>query len=589
METSLLQGVLALTLGGWQRCERPDVPHYQTWVFDSRATKGEFECGDGRWVHHWVPNPAFVLGVSEGDELTVTPDINAPREDPTRIGTDPEEIVVLHHYYPLLAAAFRRFPSTDWVHAAAQVGVAMQQIRSPEEALADPLLADARAVITVDDPELGPLRQVGLAYAMSATPGAVRGPAPVVGAHTAEVLADHRSPRPPLNNSEKRQQGGPPLAGVTVVDLGLAVAGPFGTQVLADLGADVIKVNTLWDGYWHANHIAFACNRGKRSLSVDLKNPRGRAVLQRLIERADVVHHNMRYQAAERLGIDYESLRAAKPELVYCHTRGFEDGPRAAQPGNDQTGAALAGVTYEDGGCADGGRPIWSLTSLGDTGNGFLSAIAVIQALYHRDRTGEGQFVDTSILNACLLNSSYAWLRADGTPAERPHLDRDQTGLSATYRLYETAAGWLCLAAIRDEHRVALFKCLQLDAPAADDAGLTAQLRAAFATKPAVEWVELLDAHGVPAEVSSDTYALGVFDDPELIQRGWVTSYEQGLVGRLDQYGLLVDFSETPGRIAGPPLVVGTDSRAILLELGLTDDEADALIDDQVVLQAATP
>ena len=191
VETSLLQGVLATTIGGWQRCDNPAAEHYQTWVFDPRATKGEFRCGDGRWVHHWVPNPRFVLGVSEGDRLERrNRDVSAPRNDPNRILTDPEEIVVLHHYYPQLAAAFAKFPAADWVKIAAEVGVALQPIRSPEEALADPLLLDDGSVVELEDPELGPVRQVGVGYRLSKVPGTPGGPAPAVGQHTAEVLAE---------------------------------------------------------------------------------------------------------------------------------------------------------------------------------------------------------------------------------------------------------------------------------------------------------------------------------------------------------------------------------------------------------------
>jgi crotonobetainyl-CoA:carnitine CoA-transferase CaiB-like acyl-CoA transferase len=320
--------------------------------------------------------------------------------------------------------------------------------------------------------------------------------------------------------------------------------------------------------------------------------------LSRLVARADVVQHNMRYDAATRLGVDYESLKEINPSLIYCHTRGFERGHRENLPGNDQTGAALAGVMWEDGGMGAGGRPMWSLTSLGDLGNGFLSAIAMLQAIYHRDRTGEGQFVDTSILNACLINSSYAWLTADGHGAERPHLDAQQLGITALYRLYATQDGWLCLAAITDAHWEHLCKALGRDdllgddrlasaaSRLAHDAELWSTLEETFATRTAVDWFNLLDAAGVPCEISDDRFALGVFDDSELIERGWVTSYEQGLVGRLHQAGLLFDFSETPGRIAGPPLVVGDSTREILREAGYDDDGIDTLAADGVVLEA---
>ena len=160
------------------------------------------------------------------------------------------------------------------------------------------------------------------------------------------------------------------------------------------------------------------------------------------------------------------------------------------------------------------------------------------------------------------------------------------------------ADGWLCLAAITDAHWDHLCKALDRDdlhrdqrfatAPSAlaHDAELWRTLEVTFAARAAAEWFELLDAAGVPCEISDDTFALGVFDDPELIERGWVTGYEQGLVGHLDQAGLLVDFSETPGRIAGPPLVVGDSTRDILREAGLPDERIDELVADGVVLEA---
>ncbi len=198
--------------------------------------------------------------------------------------------------------------------------------------------------------------------------------------------------------------------------------------MLADLGASVIKVNALYDGYWFANHMAIAVNRGKRSIAIDLKNPRGRDIVYKLVARADVVAHNMRYGAPERIGVDYETLRAINPRIIYCHTRGFEHGPRLHLPGTDQSGAALAGVEWEDGGCWNGGTPFWSPTSLGDTGNGFLSAIAIVMALYHRERTGQGQKVDAAIINATLLTASNAYITADGRGAVASAPGRDADG-----------------------------------------------------------------------------------------------------------------------------------------------------------------
>ena len=299
------------------------------------------------------------------------------------------------------------------------------------------------------------------------------------------------------------------------------------------------------------------------------------AILHELVATADVVQHNMRYDAAVRLGVDYECLRAIKPDLVYCHTRGFEHGAREHLPGNDQTGAALAGTDWLDGGLDHGGIPFWPVMSLGDTGNGFLSAIAIVQALYHRDRTGEGQFVDTSIMYAQLLNASMAWSVADGSRhGERPQLDCDADRLACV------------LPALRDRQRVVVRRRGDRRAarrvwPRRSGVGAVTEgdrirrARPAFRTRTAAQWFAALDAAGVPCEVSTPDFVLDLFDDPEMIEKGWVTRYRHPIVGEMDVMGLLFDLSETPGVVQGPPLVPGQDTRAILTELGYDDDRID--------------
>lgn len=584
VETSLLQGALVSASGVWQRAERPDEPGFDTWIIGSKAPKGHFQCSDGRWVHNWVMNPRFILTATADDSLNASPDLSV-QNDPSRFSTAPEELFAIAHYQPLLAERMARFTAREWTEAAAVAGVTMQEIRTPEEAFSDPLLLADGCVAKVDDPEWGSVSQVGIAYRLDTSPGVISGPAPSFGEHTVAVKMEaaalhgrHVAQAPASVSST----GGGPLAGVRVLDLGLAVAGPFGTQLLSDLGAEVIKINALHDTYWHANHIAYACNRGKRSIALNLKDPRAMEILHKLVSNADVVQHNMRYDAAERLGVDYASLKKLNPRLIYCHTRGFErKGPRALLPGNEQTGIALAGVQYEDGGMARGGKPMWTLTSFGDMGNGFLSAVAIAQALYHRARTGVGQMCDTSIINACLLNTSYAVAFPDGRGVERPRIDAMQFGFNALCRLYETAEGWLCLVAPEEKHWQAL--CAALPALTGDvrfstaagraehDDELAAALATSFSARSGADWFAALDAVGVPSEISSPNFSLGLHDDPELKRRGWVASFQHPLVGRLDQVGLCVDFSATPGRVQHRPFVVGEHSIEILRELGYSD------------------
>jgi crotonobetainyl-CoA:carnitine CoA-transferase CaiB-like acyl-CoA transferase len=324
-----------------------------------------------------------------------------------------------------------------------------------------------------------------------------------------------------------------------------------------------------------------------------LKHPVAKEILLDLVRTADVVQHNMRYDAAERLGVDYDSLKKIKPDLIYCHTRGHEHGPREGLPGNDQTGACLAGVQHEDGGMANGGKPLWSFTSFGDTGNGYLSAVGIIQALYHRKKTGEGQFVDTAIVNACLLNTSGVIVRPDGTGWDRPRLDGMQTGFSAGCRLYETKDEWICIVAETEAHWDALLLAIGHPELAAlfpdnaartlNDSALSEAIAAAFRARPAADWMNILDNAGVPAEISSATFSRSLFDNTDLRRRQWTVSYNHPVVGKLEQIGLLYSLSDTPGVVQGGPLMVGDNTEAILRELGYTQDKIDELLAQNVI------
>lgn len=597
--TSLLQGVLTCTYAYWLKVEKPDTQDFQTWVIDPRAPKGFFECSDGRWTHHWHPLPDFILGVSEGDTIQVSDEIAGPRESGSRISTAPEEMLVLHALNDTWRDRVRKFTADEWTEAAAKVGTPVQKVRSPEEALADPLLVADGCVTEVVDPEFGRLRQVGSVLRLNSHFTKPQGPAPAAGQHTTEVLAeaDACAKAPTLLTGVAKDKLSHPLDGIRVLDLGLAVAGPYGTQVLAELGAEVIKVNTVYDSYWFSNHFAMGCNKHKSSIAVNLKDAQGLELLHKLVSTADVVQHNMRYDATERLGVDYDSLRQIKPDLIYCHTRGHEKGPREFHPGNDQTAAALSGVEWLDGGCDRGGKPFWPLISLGDTGNGMLSALGIIQALIHRDNTGEGQFLDTSILYAHLLNTSMTWISADGkTVAERPKVDSMQQGWNALYRLYETSdARWVCIAAVTDAHFHALAKGLGSEKLAADsrfatacarsnnDQVLIAELEPLFKAHTAQQVFMALDKSGVPVEISDPDFVIDFFNDPVMKTREWVGTYTHPVVGTIETGGLVWDFSDTPGKLWKGPLWPGQNTREIMKEIGYDDEDVQKLIEQGVV------
>ena len=547
VHTSMLQGALATTVGPWQRVEHADREGFNSWVFDPRAPKGFFQGSDGRWTHHWVASPRFVFETANVTDV----------DGPVRVSPAPAGMTILHALYGAMRDAVATLPADEWVRRAAKAGLPVQRVRSPEEALRDPAFERDGSVVDVNG-----VRMVGHAYTFDKVPAPPIGGVAHPGEHTAAVRVEAEGVQALAASVGSGRTIGAPLEGIVVLDLGLAVAGPFGTQLLADLGATVIAVNDpTFDSFFLQTCFGTSCNRGKRSIAVDLKHPDGLAVLHDLVRGADVLQHNMRYDAAERLGVDYASLQHLNPKLIYCHTRGH-DASRMLLPGNDQTAAALAGTSWMEGGVDAGNMPIWPNTSLGDTGNGYLSAVAILQALSHRERFGEGQFVHTSIVNAHLLNASMAWLDRDGTAAPRPLLDAMQTGWSDRYRLHETADGWVCIALVTAEH-VSEFERLTHG----DLEGRTA-----------AEWFGVLDSAGIPCEVADPDFVLSIFDDPEFIGKGWVTSYEQALVGRIDAAGLLFDLDATPGRVQGPPVAVGEHTRMVLRNIGYDDDRVDKLI-----------
>lgn len=375
-----------------------------------------------------------------------------------------------------------------------------------------------------------------------------------------------------------------PLDGVRVLDFGQFLAGPFGPMLLSDLGADVIKVEPINGDKMRMRHVGsfLGCQRGKRGLAVDLKAPEGRRIALELVATADMVHHNMTLGVADRLGIGYEQCKAARPDILYCNTYMYGPvGPYAHLGGLDPLGQAAAGLEWEQGPAAEGNPPHWYRYGHGDIAAAIPSVLGLLLALFHRNRTGEGQEVWTSIFHGSMLQTADSFLHADATPSARPALDREQLGLDALYRLYETQDGWLMLAAVKPEHWPAL--CAVLGRPelagdprfatpadrAAHRPALTAVLAEAFGAADAAGWVRALDEAGVPAEVSadSDDGAAFVFD-PDLARLGVVVEHTHPVAGPIHQFGNLMTFGGTPTKPLRTAPMLGQHTREILTELG---------------------
>jgi crotonobetainyl-CoA:carnitine CoA-transferase CaiB-like acyl-CoA transferase len=408
----------------------------------------------------------------------------------------------------------------------------------------------------------------------------VQGPQPALGEHTDAVLgAVAGEPARARESRAAKRSVAHALEGIKVLDLGNFLAGPFGPMLLGDLGATVYKLESPQGDQMRPVTQPFnGCQRGKRDIVVDLKQPEGLEIAHRLMREVDVVHHNMRPGVAERLGVDYETAKRLNPTVIYCHTTMWgSDGPRATWPGFDQLAQSSCGLEQELGG--EGNGPNWYRFGMCDQACAVQSAIAVLMALNWRERTGEGQLVDTSIVNGGVFLNTDAWIGPDGW-SERPRTDAKQTGFGPYYRLYETSDGWVAIACLGETHRRALAGVV----PATTVADPGPDLEAWFAARTMQRAFDELDAAGVPVEMAREDARRTWFDAPDVVAAGLVADYEHPQYGRFRQFGSLVDLSETPGRIAGPPPMLGQHSREVLGELGYSDAEIAELRDQGVTL-----
>jgi crotonobetainyl-CoA:carnitine CoA-transferase CaiB-like acyl-CoA transferase len=299
---------------------------------------------------------------------------------------------------------------------------------------------------------------------------------------------------------------------------------------------------------------------------------------------------------ANRLGIGYEDCKRVKPEIVYCNTWAYGlEGPLAHFGGLDPLYQASAGLEYEQGPVREGNAPNYLRFGMTDTANAMLSVVGCLAALYHQRVSGEGQELWTSLLDGGSMFASDAML-VDGEAVPRPRLDKGQNGTDALYRLYETQEGWLQIAAVEDAHWGALCGALAVPDLATDPRFATRGARAEnrkqleslleprFATRTALVWTRLLDAVGVPNEMAFDSKGgERVLFDGDNERLGLVAEYDHALFGRMRQFGSLIDFSETPGLIHGPPPLVGEHTVEILEWLGIGEADRDDLKSSGVV------
>ena len=392
-----------------------------------------------------------------------------------------------------------------------------------------------------------------------------------------------------------------PLRGMRVLELAQIMAGPTCGMLLADMGADVIKVEKLPGGddsrgYRDplVNGVSapfMILNRNKRGIAVNLKHPAGRDVLLRMVRDADVLTENFRRGTLEKLGLGYDVLAQANPGLIYCAVSGYgRDGPFADKGGFDLIAQGFAGLMSITG--EPGRPPVKTGNSVADINAGILAAVGILAAYAHKQKTGQGQVVDTSLMEAA-LQQTYWHAAIYFATGESPGPTGSAHLLTAPYQAFAARDGWLNIGGAnqanweriadvlghpewRDDPRFRTNSARMANLDALTDA-----MSAVLATRPKAEWIAAFDAAGVPA---GPVHTIGeALEHPQTLARGMVVDLAHPQAGATRALGCPLHFSATPTRVTRPAPMLGEHTREVLRDYGYADAEVDTLLAGGVV------
>ena len=537
---------------------------------------GHYRCADGRWVHLCLIQDRHLQWFAR---TFMPPEwIDDGMADPDRLRTD---TALQQRARARFIQLFQTRPALEWERAINEqsgapcttCATSAEWLRTDEHGRA------IGAVIELDDPEYGPTIQAGYPIGMSKTPPAAQGPRHPLDADHAAILAElaEDCPDAPAAVTEIGSPT-PALAGMRVVDLTQVLAGPTSARILAEYGADVVKINSFEDRQLGMHSYT---NSGKRSILLNLKTPEGMELLWRLVENAEVFVENFTRGVAERMGFGEEAVRRHTPDIIYASVSAFgHEGFRGGYRGREELGQAPTGIQSRFGGNPE---PMMYPQALCDFGAGNFAAFAIMAALYHRLRTGVGQNVHASLIHTATYHQIPFMIDVPGRVWDEPQ-GQEAKGWGPYDRLYRAADRWLYVAAPRRVDQERLIRVTGLaGAETHSGAALEEALEQRFAQKPAAVWVEQLTALGIGAHTLTDYDE--VMEDSSVKARGLSIVRDHPGTGPTRLVGPSKRLSETPATATAPAGPPGWDTRLVLSAFPLPEP-FDVLVEKGVVAEA---
>ena len=616
VETSLLQTITPYDHSDWLMWQMM-IKYPETYPEDPWVSRGPFPVGylaartkDGHWLQ--LANIVDRLFHSMMHHLGMDHIYQDPvlKTAPVLLDQDRDRL------QELMLERIGERPLDEWmdVFVNQTPNVAAEPYMTAEVGMNHPQMIHNGHVLDIEDASLGRMRQAGPVVTMSDTPGRPRGPAPDPGQHTEEVLdclngTTHCPVRPiqPLPSH--------PLADVMILDLGTVIAGPLGCSMMSELGARVVHIESPAGEYHRGVRYGLAVNRtlaGSEGLCVDLKTPEGQRIIHKLAAKADVLLHNMRPGAPERTGIAYEQLAQINPRLVYVYAAGYgSTGPHSHRPSMHPIPGAVCGGAMAQMG-QDGlpnpehDLPVEEIKTFSrrlmkanegsaDMNSSMALSVAMTMGLYARQRTGKGQYIESTMLSANAYANADDFYQHQGKPPRRLP-DPQGYGIDALYRLYRASDGWVFLACPFDHEWPTLCQALRRTDLARDprfathkarlqhDDALAEELAAVFAERRALDWEKTLTSLDVACVKAEDRGMFHFYDeDPHVRENAFTTEVNSARWGTFWRYSPLLRFSNMEGR-AGPGILKGEHTQQILSEMGyaeaeITDMRARGIVD----------